>query len=425
MTCNSNPTTQHTLADDERIKTHPCYSKDAHQYARLHLPVAPACNIQCNYCNRKFDCSNESRPGVVSRVMSPLQAIERFKKVKARMPELKVVGIAGPGDALANPNATFTTLKGVSALDSDLHLCISTNGLALPEHVDELTRLGVNHLTVTINTVRPEIAADLYPWIYFKNRRLFGMEAAEILINRQLNGLEIAAKAGMLVKVNTVLIPGVTDRHVEALSTEIKKRGALLHNLMPLISEPSHGTFFGMHHVMGPSASELEYARTRSAISMPQMSHCKQCRADAEGRLEEQSDQQVNAVTVENQVIRVAVAQSQQSLINVHFGHANGFDIYQLFDGKYRFLEHRSLPQFCTGGSECNDVEDKINKMIITLSDCSMVLASRVGISPWVALEKAGIRPNVEYAMCDSHTALAALATQHKSEVLAEVSNGC
>ena len=51
----------------EKIKDHPCYSEEAHHYfARMHVAVAPACNIQCNYCNRKYDCANESRPGVVS-----------------------------------------------------------------------------------------------------------------------------------------------------------------------------------------------------------------------------------------------------------------------------------------------------------------------------------------------------------------------
>ena len=25
----------------------------------MHVAVAPACNIQCNYCNRKYDCANE------------------------------------------------------------------------------------------------------------------------------------------------------------------------------------------------------------------------------------------------------------------------------------------------------------------------------------------------------------------------------
>ena len=55
-----------------RIENHPCYSEEAHHhYARMHVAVAPACNIQCNYCNRKYDCANESRPGVVSELLTP------------------------------------------------------------------------------------------------------------------------------------------------------------------------------------------------------------------------------------------------------------------------------------------------------------------------------------------------------------------
>ena len=43
----------------EKVKNHPCYSEEAHHhYARMHVAVAPACNIQCNYCNRKYDCAN-------------------------------------------------------------------------------------------------------------------------------------------------------------------------------------------------------------------------------------------------------------------------------------------------------------------------------------------------------------------------------
>ena len=48
-----------------KVEDHPCYSEKAHHhYARMHVAVAPACNIQCHYCNRKYDCANESRPGV-------------------------------------------------------------------------------------------------------------------------------------------------------------------------------------------------------------------------------------------------------------------------------------------------------------------------------------------------------------------------
>jgi nitrogen fixation protein NifB len=61
-----------------RIEKHPCYSEEAHHhYARMHVAVAPACNIQCNYCNRKYDCANESRPGVVSELLTPEEAAHK------------------------------------------------------------------------------------------------------------------------------------------------------------------------------------------------------------------------------------------------------------------------------------------------------------------------------------------------------------
>ena len=53
------------------LETHPCFTAKCSDYARIHLPVAPKCNMQCNYCLRKYSCVNESRPGVVARVMVP------------------------------------------------------------------------------------------------------------------------------------------------------------------------------------------------------------------------------------------------------------------------------------------------------------------------------------------------------------------
>jgi len=81
---------------------HPCYSENAGNYARMHIPVAPACNISCNYCNRKYDCLHETRPGVTSEVLSPQEAFDKYKEVKEKVENLSVIGIAGPGDALAN-----------------------------------------------------------------------------------------------------------------------------------------------------------------------------------------------------------------------------------------------------------------------------------------------------------------------------------
>ncbi len=95
------------------VKDHPCYSEEAHHhFARMHVAVAPGCNIQCHYCHRKYDCANESRPGVVSERLSPEDAVRKVLAVAAEVPELSVVGIAGPGDALASAAADLRDARG-------------------------------------------------------------------------------------------------------------------------------------------------------------------------------------------------------------------------------------------------------------------------------------------------------------------------
>ncbi len=50
---------------------HPCFGGDHSNTGRIHLPVAPGCNIKCGFCERRFDCANETRPGVTSKVLTP------------------------------------------------------------------------------------------------------------------------------------------------------------------------------------------------------------------------------------------------------------------------------------------------------------------------------------------------------------------
>lgn len=410
----------------DKIAQHPCYSKQAHKYARMHLPVAPACNIQCNYCNRKYDCSNESRPGVVSRLTDPNGALKQFRAVLKRAPNLSVVGIAGPGDALANPKATFAALKLIRKESPDVQLCISTNGLALAEHIDQLVEVGVNHLTITMNAIDPAVAEKIYPWVYFDHRRLRGREAAETLINQQLKGLVAAAEAGMLVKVNTVLIPGINDHHIAQVSEKVRSLGAMLHNIMPLISDPAHGTYFGLTGQRGPNEEEINQARNASGSFMPQMTHCQQCRADAVGTLgegcnsgsdTENTKPEGKSIGTEN--FRVAVARTSaegniarlDALIDTHFGYAEQFDIYSYDSAKARFVhsETRIASKYCSGASECDSDETYKELLLDTISDCNQVLCSRIGITPWRQLEKRGVQPNVDYAFISVERALEAI----------------
>ncbi|WP_084654439.1 radical SAM protein [Paenibacillus zanthoxyli] len=124
------------MANESR---HPCYDEMAHHYfARMHVAVAPKCNINCNYCNIKYDCVSESRPGVVSKVLTPQEAYAKVRNTLASLPQLTVVGIAGPGDPLANPQETFETFGLLSEGLPELQLCLSTNGLKLPDYSEDI-----------------------------------------------------------------------------------------------------------------------------------------------------------------------------------------------------------------------------------------------------------------------------------------------
>ena len=435
----------------DRVFNHPCYSEKAHHhFARMHVAVAPACNIQCHYCNRKYDCSNESRPGVVSEVLSPDQAVKKTKAVAANIPQMTVLGIAGPGDPLANPERTFATFRMLSEQAPDIKLCVSTNGLALPDSVDELARANIEHVTITINCVDPDVGAMIYPWIYWKNKRIRGREGAAILIERQQLGLEMLVKRDILVKVNSVMIPGVNDKHLVEVSRVVKSKGAFLHNVMPLIAEAEHGTFFGMMGQRGPTPAELQALQDACAGDMNMMRHCRQCRADAVGLLGEDRGAEFTMDKIENMTIDyeaamkrravlhdaireeldadrkrtpapahaaaestrpvlMAVASKGGGLINEHFGHAREFLVYEASPAGVRFIGHRKTELYCSGGDTCGDGETVLDRVIRALEGCEAVLCSKVGHEPWQALEDAGIQPNGEHGMERIEDAVAAV----------------
>jgi len=276
-----------TKRSSDILNTHPCFSKEAHhKFGRIHLPVAPACNIQCRYCIRKYDCANESRPGITSRVMTPYEALERVRAVVDRNDNISVIGIAGPGDPLAN-EATFETMRAVHKEFPDLILCVSTNGLCLPDRLDDLMKAGVRSLTVTVNAVTPGIAEKIYSWASYKGKRYTGRDAATVIVNNQWRGLTNAIDAGLIVKVNTVFIPGVNDAEIPLIACQAGKRGADIMNIMPLIPQAE---FEGRER---PSHEMITGKRAECEKHMPQMTHCRQCRADACGILGEDKDMEL------------------------------------------------------------------------------------------------------------------------------------
>lgn len=271
----------------EILKNHPCFSMEAHdKFGRIHLPVAPLCNIQCRYCIRKYDCANESRPGITSKVLTPSEALERIRALVERNEKLSVVGIAGPGEPLAN-NTTFETLKAINKEFPELILCISTNGLYLSDRLEDLVKSGVKSITITINAVMPETAEKIYSWVLYRGRKYSGRDAAECILCNQWRGLREAIDTGLIVKVNSVLIPGINDTEIPLIAWLAGGKGADIMNIIPLIPQSE------FKNIQKPSREMLNRLREECRSYIPQMTHCRQCRADSCGVIGEDTDMEL------------------------------------------------------------------------------------------------------------------------------------
>lgn len=268
---------EHKKICAQKVYGHPCYNPAAHfKFGRIHLPVAPRCNIKCRYCVRKHDCANENRPGVTSRIITPEEAIEKVRFAVQRDPRISVIGIAGPGDPLDN-DKTFETFRLAQKEFPYLNRCLSTNGLLLPEKIDILEELGVKTLTITINAIDPFIGSQIYSFVQYNGELFQGEDAFEVLNHNQLKGLRMAVKRGIVVKVNSVCIPTINSDHLIEVAKTVEKLGAYIMNVIPLIPQ---GEFA---HLEAPSPIEIKRIRDGCENILFQFRHCVQCRADAVG----------------------------------------------------------------------------------------------------------------------------------------------
>ncbi len=373
---------------------HPCFNKSSHHtHGRIHLPVAPRCNLQCNFCNRKFDCMNESRPGVTSAVLTPAQAADYLDATLKRVPNLAVTGIAGPGDPFANSVETMATLTAVRRRHPDMILCLATNGLGIGPHIDNLAALQVSHVTLTVNAVDPVIGAKIYAWIRDGHRPMRGLPAAQLLLDRQLEAIRRLKERGIVVKINTIIMPGINDQHIEDVARKMAELKVDIMNCMAFL--PVAGAEF--ENIPPPDGALVAGTRLRAGRHVPQMTHCARCRADAVGLINEPMSQERLATLASfsrpsaKDLARrpyIAVASMEGMLVNQHLGEAARVLVFKQDDGTpsgCKFVEVRRAPEPGAGPARWSEFAD-------LLHDCRALLVSAAGPQPKHALEERGVR---------------------------------
>ncbi len=379
------------------LKNHPCFNETVrHSVGRVHLPVAPRCNVQCNFCNRSFDCVNESRPGVTSSLLSPEQALAYLDYMLAKKPNITVVGIAGPGDPFANPVETLETLKLVRARYPQMLLCLASNGLNVPDFVDDLAKLQVAHVSLTVNTLRVATAAKIYSWVRFGKRVFTQEEGAAILLKNQEETIKRLKAHNIIVKINTVVIEGINDQEVPEIAEQMHALGVDIMNPMPMVANQLAA--FGPAQV--PSATTMQRVRQAISAELPLMSHCARCRADAAGLIgESMTAEELETIktfskgsslekkggdAVIGKRPYVAVASREGVLINQHLGEAEQLLIYEKNGQGVRLVQTLKTPASGLGDERWQQLGAQLRK-------CSTLLVSGIGQRPMAVLKESGL----------------------------------
>jgi nitrogen fixation protein NifB len=221
-------------------------------------------------------CATEAiqHPGWTARLLSVEEAVNLVRGIILTKKDPNfVIGVAGPGDPLAN-NQTFEALSLIHQEYPRMLKCICTNGLLLEDRLSEIEACGIRAVTVTVNATSGDVGKDVYSWVRYNRVTYYGKEAASFLISKQISGLKKAVDRGFSVKVNTVLIPGINDREMPRIARRVKEIGVSVMNIMPLIPCGK------MKKLRVPTCEEIRKARWDCEGIIPQFRRCEQCRAD-------------------------------------------------------------------------------------------------------------------------------------------------
>jgi len=162
----------------------------------LRISLTDKCNLRCRYCMPE--------EGVCKRAHHEMMTEDEVVMAVEAAASLGIhkVRLTG-GEPLVKKNIV-SICRRVAAVEGIREVCLTTNGILLPELGKQLKEAGVNRLNLSLDTLIPE----KYAYITRCGR-----------LEQFQKGLEAALEAGFeKVKINAVLIGGFNDDEIEALA---------------------------------------------------------------------------------------------------------------------------------------------------------------------------------------------------------------
>ena len=162
----------------------------------LRLSVTELCNLRCRYCMPEDGVCKKRHEEMLTEE-------EMLCAVKAAaslgVTKLRITG----GEPLVKRNI-LSICRRTAAVEGIGEVCLTTNGLLLPQLAQPLREAGVRRVNLSLDTL------DEKKYTYITRRGS---------LRQALDGLKAALDAGFeRVKINTVLIGGFNDDEIPSLS---------------------------------------------------------------------------------------------------------------------------------------------------------------------------------------------------------------
>ena len=181
------------------------------RFADLRISITDRCNFRCPYCMPKeiFGPGYEFLPR--SAILS-FEEIVRLASIFGRMGLRKLRLTGGEPTVRADLPTLVRMLR--EALP-EVDLALTTNGSRLASLADELKGSGLDRVTVSLDSIDPEICRE--------------MNGVDFPHERVLEGIDAAAAAGLgPIKINAVVKRGVNDEGLVDMARHFRGTGHIV-----------------------------------------------------------------------------------------------------------------------------------------------------------------------------------------------------
>lgn len=202
---------EHTLTDFRRKQPAEPRDQRARPLRDLRISVMDRCNFRCPYC-MPAEVFHERFRFLRSPERLDFEEIARLARlfVDLGVRKLRITG----GEPLLRPALTdlvadLATIEGVD------DLALTTNGVLLEQHAVALKAAGLSRITVSLDSLDPQVFAQ--------------MSGGRASLDRVLAGIDAAREAGLSpIKLNVVVQRGVNEHTLLDLVEHFRGTGVVV-----------------------------------------------------------------------------------------------------------------------------------------------------------------------------------------------------